>query len=129
MEVGKLDEKGTGCSDLPIATDISVNNRPLNIKTFFIYPTLAKGKNISREVKYIQKKFATLKIDLKCHKIGFSKSKKRRLRRKRQARARLNTSIFDLEKVAEDPVRIRNAEKKTDSIKNEKINTLSPITN
>uniref|UniRef100_A0A0K8UBQ1 Uncharacterized protein n=1 Tax=Bactrocera latifrons TaxID=174628 RepID=A0A0K8UBQ1_BACLA len=122
------DSKGTGDADLPIAIQRNVTIRQLNRKAFLIYPTLQKGRNIDGEIKYIQRKFSAIKIDLKCHKMGLSKSKKRRLRRKRQEHARLNKGTPDMNKVAANPVLVGNAESKNDGIKNEldiKINILA----
>uniref|UniRef100_A0A034WHG4 Uncharacterized protein n=1 Tax=Bactrocera dorsalis TaxID=27457 RepID=A0A034WHG4_BACDO len=131
MEEEINDERGTSDADLPIATQRNVTNRQLNRKAFLIYPTMPKGRNIDREIKYIQKKFSAIKIDLKCHKMGISKSKKRRLRRKRQEHTRLNKGTPDMNKVAPNPVIVGNAESKNDGIKNKldvKINILAPET-
>uniref|UniRef100_A0A034WDY3 Uncharacterized protein n=1 Tax=Bactrocera dorsalis TaxID=27457 RepID=A0A034WDY3_BACDO len=131
MEEEINDERGTSDADLPIATQRNVTNRQLNRKAFLIYPTMPKGRNIDREIKYIQKKFSAIKIDLKCHKMGISKSKKRRLRRKRQEHGRLNKGTPDMNKVAPNPVIVGNAESKIDGIENEldvKINILAPET-
>ncbi|XP_050324100.1 uncharacterized protein LOC126755441 isoform X2 [Bactrocera neohumeralis] len=128
MEEEINDERGTSDADLPIAIQRNVTNRQLNRKAFLIYPTLPKGKNIDREIKYIQKKFSAIRIDLKCHKMGLSKSKKRRLRRKRQERARLNKGTPDMNKVAANPVLVGSTESKNNGIKNEldvKINILA----
>lgn len=102
MDEEKIGEKSTKCTDGSIATRKIMNNRPLLRKTFLVYPTLPKENKIDREIIYIQKKFSAIKIDLRCQKMPLSKSKKRRLRRKRQAHARHNKITLGLETVAKD---------------------------